>query len=339
MRTKRQENQSQDSVQTSRAVAVSLLLHTTLLHEHLGLNAIDKTSTPRTMKIAISGGKFQVNDLCKEISPPRDLKHNCHICDQHFRTRQSQVHLSFRYIGVLDDVAAAQSIRDEVASTAADLEYVKAKLRSHGDLILARWTKRSKEKRGMFLSSAAEDNFGPWPPGPRSSTLSDEDDGCTCGQHRRSHLEQAKELARQQVRYGCFWFGDWLQIEDFARDRSKLLTLLHLRTAYPPSSWAIFDTKAASIAWDLALCPVVFNDNGVRMTGDGHGTLTDFSHEAIHMWSHVGYPRAKLTFWSQSAIARGLRNLVDGLVDGAEAAGTPNGTSPPRLDLWVVART
>lgn len=80
-----------------------------------------------------------------------------------------------------------------MTKTAENLDYVRAKLQSHGDLMLSRWTKRSKEKRGMFLSSTAEGIFGPWPPGPRPSTFSDEDDGCTCGRHQRSPLEQVKK--------------------------------------------------------------------------------------------------------------------------------------------------
>lgn len=54
---------------------------------------------------------------------------------------------------------------------------------------------------------------------------------------------------------------------------------------------------------------------------EGYGALTELNHEALHAFSIVGYPRAILTFWSQAAIAQGLRGLVDGLVDDAEPSG------------------
>lgn len=265
---------------------------------------------------------FVPNLTHEMIQPPDGLTPNCYICDQNYRSMHSQGPLSFRYVGTLDDAAAAQCIQEQMATTKEDLSYIGAKLQSHGDLLLTRWTKRSKENRGMTLSSLAEEIFGAWPPGGRSSTLREEHDGCLCGEHLRSRLEQVKKVARQHVRYGHFRYGEWPQIEDFAQDKSKLLTLLHLRTAYPPETWAVFDTEAASITWDLALSPVVFNSGCVQMTAEAYGTLTDFNDGAMHNLSVVGFPRAQLTFESQAALARGLRNLLDGIIDGAEPSGS-----------------
>jgi hypothetical protein len=43
------------------------------------------------------------------------------------------------------------------------MDYVKEKLGSHGDAIISRWSKRSRNKRGKLSSDAAGEYFGPWP--------------------------------------------------------------------------------------------------------------------------------------------------------------------------------
>jgi hypothetical protein len=111
-----------------------------------------------------------------EIFPPPSGVHSeCLICELSYYT----VDLQQRAVAVLSpssitkfyDAYAGQYTNEDVQGdicaalwqTNKDLDYVKCVLKTHGDLILSRWTKKSKDKRGTLLSSEASVCFGQWP--------------------------------------------------------------------------------------------------------------------------------------------------------------------------------
>jgi hypothetical protein len=67
------------------------------------------------------------------------------------------------YAGQYTDEDAQGDICAALWQTNKDLGYVKCVLKTHGDLILSRWTKKSKDERGTLLSSEASVCFGQWP--------------------------------------------------------------------------------------------------------------------------------------------------------------------------------
>jgi len=77
-------------------------------------------------------------------------------------------------------------------------------LSTHGDLIVSRWFKKSRDKRSCLLSTAA----------PFLTT---------------KNGEQGISVP-------------WLQTKDLVEDRTKLIALLHVRTTYSSKEWATFDT-------------------------------------------------------------------------------------------------
>lgn len=67
-----------------------------------------------------------------------------------------------------------------------------------------------------------------------------------------------------------------MSIKPFAEDRMKLLSLMHVRAAYPPVAWALLDTRESFIT-----CisdhqdELYFNEKCVKMYGDEYGTMTE----------------------------------------------------------------
>ena len=67
-----------------------------------------------------------------------------------------------------------------------------------------------------------------------------------------------------------------MSIRPFADDRKKLLSLLHVRAAYPPSAWAIVDTEESLITWIFTdEAKLYYNAQCVKMYGDDYGSLVD----------------------------------------------------------------
>ncbi|KAK5114400.1 hypothetical protein LTR85_010222 [Meristemomyces frigidus] len=246
--------------------------------------------------------------------PPACLHDDCALCFEHFRPVQEQREKHLKYTRQLSDAQAGEVIRHLILQTTCDLNHVRAKLQSHGDLILTRWTKKSKEKRALVLSSAAPEVFGQWPQPPQSKDSADYE-------RRPGDLFAPEDiLPCVEQRYSICPFADWLEIQGFMEDRMKLLSLLHLRTEFPPPDWAVFDIRGTSFAFCAGWLPVPFNAKCVKMYGKEYGQLTDWSEWITHSWGLAGFPRAYLTFYAQRMIMSTLRALVDDIV--GDAAGT-----------------
>jgi hypothetical protein len=173
--------------------------------------------------------------------PPQDIwkdgytlsnKHDCdcEYCERNYHSTDAQMQGLRSYGDIFTHRQAQRQLKLLMSETDSNLAYVKQKLQTYGDLILSRWSKKSQDKRGITLSTAAPFCFGAWPPKQAPSVVPDQDaDGFI-----KWHPSRANE-----THWAYAW---WLLARPFAEDCMKLISLLHLRTEYPSSTWAMFDT-------------------------------------------------------------------------------------------------
>ena len=261
------------------------------------------------------------------IPPPDGVHSNCDTCEENYYTVQAQqkaisLHRPGNkfcavYEGPYTDTKAQDMMDYAVEQTTKALEQIKEDLTLYGDLILARWTKKTKDKRGRLLSSAANVCFGPWP-----SAETREFAEKVGNDALKSQLRKGEPMINNAL-LGSGLAGAWVNIEDFAGDRMKLFSLLYSRTRYPPRDWALFDAREMSRFFFRPATPLGYNPNCVMMTGKAYGRLVPFDLDLIHSGVAVGFPRACATAYVQLALAGGLRHIVRGIV--AEA--TPSGNS------------
>lgn len=128
----------------------------------------------------------------------------------------------------------------------------------------------------------------------------------------RWHPEKACETHRPYA-----W---WILVKDFAEDRMKLVSLLHLRTEHTSQAWAMFDTLESHYVFksrqDATYSPVC-----VEMFGDNYGRLVDYNESLLHTWAIMSFTRAWITMEAQHGISHMLRKLVDAIVADASPSG------------------
>ncbi|KXT18064.1 hypothetical protein AC579_4539 [Pseudocercospora musae] len=251
------------------------------------------------------------------IPVPEEAHQDCDVEARQWRHPQSQ-DKSYkgraRYAGKLtydEALAATQNILIDMEELRFGLAM---QLDTHGDLILSRWTKKSRDKRAAILSEASPTIFGSW---PRKKGHSEEQDGDCCS--------RAKAVAIWRRDHYVSWHqARWLNIGDFMDDRNKLLSVLHVRTAHSPNDWAMFDTRESEMSWWTGIRPIWFNEQCVNFCGCGcgYGSLNEYKIERTHTWAHVGFPRALHTLEIQRDILLMLDEIVSKIVDGSEGTGS-----------------
>jgi hypothetical protein len=199
------------------------------------------------------------------------------------------------------------------------VEYLKSMLSTHGDLIVQRWTKKTKDKRGVLLDSVARNCFGPWPPITRRQLELFADD--------YGYRGSCEDPSFMTSMLGSGLCSSWINMEEFAEDKMKLLSFLHVRSAYPPCDWASFDAHEMKRYFRTPLAPLMFNAKCVRISSEDYGSMVDFDVSQIHSGEAVGYPRAWATMCVQLHMVQDLRKVVDKLVDGAPPSGNVNWTN------------
>ena len=159
-----------------------------------------------------------------EICPPPDGFCGCVLCDDHFWSVKTQERERFRYQCKLSDNEAAEFLQHLLGEIDDSVNYLGEKLMTHGGLIMNRWSKKSKEKRAITLSTAAGEVFGEWP----TSTLKDRILAeLAAGTHQTTPNSLfamtpdriQEQLPFYQMRYNLCPFGEWLDIKDCMEDR------------------------------------------------------------------------------------------------------------------------
>lgn len=171
----------------------------------------------------------------RPIHPPPDiLDGNCTIFVRHFISLEGQQDSKCRYYTGFSDNYAQGFIHSSMASTLEDLEYVRVKLKTHGDVILSSWSQKSVEKPKALLLEVD------WVFSDIPSNVRKTDKRTSFTPYPSGHSN-------------CAW-GHWFDTGIFARDRMRLMSLLHARTEYSLDQWAMFDTYEGIGHLDPSTC-------------------------------------------------------------------------------------
>lgn len=248
-----------------------------------------------------------------QIYPPPDssicrgamLPGECGYCNRNFYSVAAQASGVQRYKGSLTTEEAQAEINSLLMEIHEDIADLKIKLQKFGDLIASRWSKKSIDKRGQLLCASAGFCFGEWPPVLSTETLS------------KTHLSA---WFPEESRKTSSPYASWIQAKEFAEDRSKLLTLLHLRTEHSPQSWAMYDTIGSDQLFEKAL-ELPYNPHCVKMFGENYGKLVSYNSELTHTSAIMSFPRALATIRGQHAISRALCQVLHEIVADAAPSG------------------
>jgi hypothetical protein len=238
---------------------------------------------------------------------------DCEYCERNYHSVDHQVRGKRCYNGALTHDQARKQLDSIMKETNDNLAYMRQKLQSHGDLILSRWSKKSRDKRGTMLSTATNWCFGSWPPQLDLDPVPEEykDDYMTW------HPERAS-----QTHWSYAW---WILVKDFAEDRMKLMRLLYLRTEYPSQAWTMFDTLESHHAFTAGHAP--FISSCVEMFEDNYGRLVDYDESSLHTWAIMSFARAWITMGAQHGISEMLRRMADALIADALPSGDSKWTN------------
>ena len=110
-------------------------------------------------------------ELPRIIPPPTGVHSKCDICDENYYTTEIQQSAMQRlpetdicavYEGACTDEQAQQVMYSAIQRTTGVIGQIKAILTSHGDTIIKRWTKKSKEKRTIrWMSVRSSSMYDP----------------------------------------------------------------------------------------------------------------------------------------------------------------------------------
>lgn len=245
-------------------------------------------------------------------SPPPETHSDCPLrgvdcehCNWNYYTIAAQKEGTRLHHGSLTPEDAQVLTNNVIRETRKNLSDVKDKLQTHGDLILSRWSKKSKDKRGALLSTAAELCFGPWPPVSCKDPMPE--DCCLL-------------WIPEKMDVNCSTFAPWMRVTNFAEDRKRLLTLLHLRTEHSLQSWAMHDTMESEVAFTLpGYLP--YSPCCVQMFGEDYGRVVEFDHALLHTWAIMSFSRALTTIRAHQLISIALVQVVDKIIADASPSG------------------
>lgn len=178
--------------------------------------------------------------------------------------------------------------------------FLKTKCRLHGDRIMSRWKKRSREKRELWLLQA-DPNL------------------CVDRWHllryvcMDAHLpwENARKLRKN-------FLLPYLSVDVLKNDPALFLSLLYNRTYYHPYMWAPSDSMELATGWNLCYLDVEISGACVAMYRENYGSLVAWDAQAAHRSDIVPFPRAKLIFEAQACLLRFLRDVVNQILGEAD---------------------
>lgn len=178
--------------------------------------------------------------------------------------------------------------------------FLKTKCRLHGDRIMSRWKKRSREKRELWLLQA-DPNL------------------CVDRWHllryvcMDAHLpwENARKLRKN-------FLLPYLSVDVLKNDPALFLSLLYNRTYYHPYMWAPSDSMELATGWNLCYLDVEISGACVAMYRENYGSLVAWDAQAAHRSDIVPFPRAKLILEAQACLLRFLRDVVNQILGEAD---------------------
>lgn len=202
-----------------------------------------------------------------------------------------------RSISIAESRKVLQKLFDQMNE---DFMFLKTKCRLHGDRIMSRWKKRSREKRELWLLQA-DPNL------------------CVDRWHllryvcMDAHLpwENARKLRKN-------FLLPYLSVDVLKNDPALFLSLLYNRTYYHPYMWAPSDSMELATGWNLCYLDVEISGACVAMYRENYGSLVAWDAQAAHRSDIVPFPRAKLILEAQACLLRFLRDVVNQILGEAD---------------------
>jgi hypothetical protein len=239
-----------------------------------------------------------MSDVQASICPPPC---ECIDCQHSFYAAEEQHRPKFSYSNKISNSDARRVIMGHVQNTQEDREYVLQRLSSHGDTIVNRWKKKSREKRQALLNDACPDLqevrwFFP----------------------RYTFTPESKMASSRNLASRRHLLLPWLSVEVLKMNPVVLFALLHYRTAYPPQDWATYDSRQLILSWSCGYFELEFSSKCVIMHGQRYGELVDWQAGPAHRADILGFPRARLVLEAQAYLMGTLRKIVDKILEGVE---------------------
>ncbi|KAF7954132.1 hypothetical protein EAE96_005264 [Botrytis aclada] len=224
----------------------------------------------------------------------------CTECDSQYRTVDLQVIDRLAYAEALSVHEAETIAKSYSKSIKDDLEYLRRMLAVHGNTIINRWRKKSRDKRTKTLQTAFPRIF------PTKWNLV------------HVHYDYADITWQPTREYREALLVQWLNLETLRDDPYKLLALLHARTKYSPEQWVAFDNHSLRVGWVTGALRTEYADCCVVLYGSNYGDVTPWNATKVHRMDIVGFPRGRLILEAQSIILKTLRVTVEDLLLGVD---------------------
>lgn len=235
----------------------------------------------------------------------------CDDCQTGFYAAEEQYQPALSYRRRLSDDDAKDIAHSYVKQTNKARECLAGQLRSHADVLMSRWKKRSQDKRQALLKDAAPDL--------------EEKQWILL---RYSYMRERKLIHSRSQRRRRQLLLPWLSVEVLKTNPAVLFALLHYRTVYPPQDWAAFDCRQLTLSWACGWLDVDYSAKCVVMYGPRYGDFVDWEAGAAHRADILGFPRARLVLEAQAYLMEVLCNIVDKILDGADDS------QPVRTEKW-----
>ncbi|KAL8945974.1 MAG: hypothetical protein Q9222_007569 [Ikaeria aurantiellina] len=222
----------------------------------------------------------------KIFSPPCD----CLECGEQFRSIDEQATKIFCvYAGQLSNSEASALSCRFCTRLLEDLQSVLSGLRPHAEVIQKRWIKKSNTKKRAFIK-----HLRPEMHESQNAFLD-------------IHMTKARD-ALSTRRYGDAFLLPYLTMETLCTDSSRMLRVLHHRTAHTPEAWVPFDNRQILAGWLAGTFEERFNAESIVMFGKAYGKWMPFDKKAVHSGDAYGTPRALLILEAQATLATFLRD-------------------------------
>lgn len=111
----------------------------------------------------------------------------------------------------------------------------------------------------------------------------------------------------------------YLNLGTLQTDSNKLFALLHVRTAFEPTDWTLWDRNQTNGGWLEGLFEVQFSDCFVNLySTSNYGDIVPCDVEKAHRWDICAFPRAKIILEAQCLLMRLLRVIVQLILEGTQ---------------------
>ena len=226
----------------------------------------------------------------------------CPDCQNHFYTREEQHVDRFCYKAQISDAEAGKILETYLTNIRNDRKSLQMLCELHGDKIMNRWKKKSRDQRKAWLLQAEPDLYHHQWFLPRYT-------------YTDPHWRDARKHRKT-------FLLPYLNVEVLRTNPAVLFGLLWNRTHYSPEDWAPFDNKELTISWAAGFYDLEYCGSCVIMYGPRYGKLTPWEPKAAHRSDIVGFPRARLIIEAQACLLGFLRRVVDQILEGCPEAPT-----------------